>query len=40
MANDIFFDFRDNVYENEKSISFHKKQNEKQPKMATSSKNN
>ena len=40
MGNDIFFDFRDNVHENEKSISFYKKQNEKEPKMAASSKNN
>ncbi len=40
MGNDICFNFGNNIYENEESVSNHKKQNEKQHKMATSGKNN
>jgi hypothetical protein len=29
MGNDICFDFGNNIYENEESVSFHKEQNEK-----------
>ncbi len=40
MGNDICFDFGNNIYENEESVSIHKKQNEEQHKMATSGKSN
>jgi len=29
VGDDIYFDFGNNIYENEESVSFHKKQNEK-----------